>query len=157
MKRIVVIASLVSLLATPASAQLSAADRAAVLAPVHRLFDAMRGGDSAGVRAVFHPAAYLATALVRQGSPHVEVDSLDAFVVAVGAPHDEAWDERIESEEVRVDGPLATVWTEYSFFAGGKFSHCGVDAFQLARAADGWRIIVLTDTRRREGCRGGGR
>ena len=26
---------------------------------------------------------------------------------------------------------LATVWVKYAFYAGGEFSHCGVDAFQL--------------------------
>lgn len=141
------------LVAAPLSAQQPDRERAAVLAPVQRLFDAMRSGDSAGVRAVFHPAAFLAAAVVRQGVPDLQVDSLDAFVRAVGTPHDEVWDERIHGEEVRIDGPLATVWTEYSFYAGGRFSHCGVDAFQLARSAEGWRIIALTDTRRRDGCR----
>jgi hypothetical protein len=32
-----------------------------------------------------------------------------------------------------LDGPLASVWAEYSFYAGEKFSHCGIDAFQLAQ------------------------
>jgi len=137
-------------------AQESSSDRAAVLATVHRLFDAMRTGDSTGVRAVFHPAALLATAAVREWAPRIQVDTLEAFIRAVGTPHDEAWDERIHGEEVRIDGPLASVWTEYSFYAGAQLSHCGVDAFQLARAAEGWRIIALSDTRRREGCRGGG-
>lgn len=131
-------------------------ERAAVLAAVHRLFDGMRAGDSAAVRAVFHPAAFLATAVVREGTPQLQVDKLDEFVQAVGTPHEEIWDERVHGEEVRIDGALATVWTEYSFYAGGKFSHCGVDAFQLARSVAGWRIIALTDTRRREGCRDGG-
>ena len=142
----------------PVSAQVSDTERQAVLATVHRLFDGMRAGDSAAVRAAFHPNAYLATALSGGDGPTLRVDTLEAFVQAVGSPHGEAWDERIYGEEVRIDGPLATVWTEYSFFVGPKFSHCGVDAFQLARTAGGWRIIALTDTRRREGCRdvGGG-
>jgi hypothetical protein len=127
--------------------------RQAVLASVHRLFDAMRKGDSAGVRAAFHPRALLATATVRQGVPSVEVDTLDAFVRAVGTPHDEVWDERVLSEKVEIDGPLASVWTEYAFYAGDEFSHCGIDAFQVAQTPEGWRIIALTDTRRRDGCR----
>lgn len=142
----------VALLPARGVAQEASADSAAVLATVHRLFDAMRAGDSAGVRAAFHPAALLATAEVRKGTPQVQVDKLEGFVQAVGTPHDEVWDERIQGQEVRIDGPLAAVWTEYSFYAGSKFSHCGVDAFHLARAADGWRIIALSDTRRREGC-----
>lgn len=143
---------LLCLAATPLAAQSNDAERKAVLATVHRLFDGMRKGDSSVVRAVFHPQAFLATALVRQGTPVVQVDTLEAFVRAVGTPHDEAWDERLRNERVEMDGPLATVWTEYSFYAGEKFSHCGVDAIQLARTAEGWRIVALTDTRRRQDC-----
>ena len=152
----VLVCGLLGVISAPAYAQQADSVRTAVLATVHRLFDGMRAGDSGAVRAVFHPAAFLATAVVRQGAPEVQVDKLDGFVQAVGTPHDEVWDERVVSEEVRIDGALATVWTEYSFYAGAKFSHCGVDAFQLARTDGGWRIIALTDTRRQEGCKRGG-
>jgi hypothetical protein len=152
MRVFALVSSLVLLAAPAALAQAPDPEREAILAPVRRLFDAMRKGDSAAVRAAFHPRAFLATALVRQGVPTLEVDSLDAFVRAVGTPHDEVWDERVISEKIEVDGPLASVWVEYAFYAGDTFSHCGIDAFQVARAPGGWRIIALTDTRRREGC-----
>jgi hypothetical protein len=141
---------------TAGIAQRGDPERQAVLATIHRLFDGMRNGDSAAVRAAFHPSAYLATALQPPTGPVLRIDTLETFIRAVGSPRDQVWDERVGNEEVRMDGPLATVWTEYSFFAGTKFSHCGVDAFQLARTGEGWRIIALTDTRRREGCRDGG-
>ena len=53
---------------------------------------------------------------------------------------------------VQVDGNLASVWVEYSFYIGPRLSHCGVDAFQLARDASGWKIVAIADTRRRLGC-----
>lgn len=134
------------------AAQTADSTRLAVLAPVRQLFDGMRRGDSAMVRAAFHPQAFLATTVERAGAPAVQVDTLDAFIRAVGAPHEDVWDERLLSERLEIDGPLATAWTEYVFYAGEKFSHCGVNAFQLARTTGGWRIIALTDTRRREGC-----
>ena len=150
--------ALTAMIPGAAAAQRGDPQRQAVLATIHRVFDGMRAGDSATIRAAFHPAAYLATALHPPSGPALRVDTLEAFIRAVGTPHEEVWDERVTSEEVRIDGPLATVWSEYSFFAGTRFSHCGVNAFQLARTADGWRIIALTDTRRRDGCRhaGGG-
>jgi hypothetical protein len=123
-----------------------------VLATVRGLFDAMRAGDSARVRASFDPAAALGTARERDGRPVFERDSVGAVVRAVGTPHADVWDERLYRPEVRVDGPLASVWTEYAFYAGPRFSHCGVDAIQLARTAAGWRIVSLVDTRRRTGC-----
>jgi ketosteroid isomerase-like protein len=135
------------------TAPATADTRAEALAVVKRLFDAMRAGDSAAVRAVFHPQAQLSSALVgRDGAPQVRIDSLASFLRAVGTPHPEVWDERTSGEVVHVDGPLAVVWTRYAFYAGQKFSHCGVDAFQIAQTSAGWRIVSLIDTRQRTGC-----
>ncbi len=131
----------------------TAADRAAVLAVVHRLFDAMRQGDSARLRSTFHPEARLGTVGVREGVPMVRFEAVDGFAQALGGkPAEQVWDERLYNEVVHVDGGLATVWTEYDFYLGDRFSHCGVDSFQLARTADGWKIFSIADTRRREGC-----
>jgi hypothetical protein len=145
---------LVSVLAgAPSAAGAQEAEEAAVMAVVGGLFDAMRAGDSAAMRAVLDPSATGATAFVRDGAPTLTREaSLEGFVQAVGTPHDEVWDERIWDAEVRVDGLLATAWMNYAFFAGDTFSHCGVNAFQLFRGADGWKIFHIADTRRREGC-----
>jgi reactive intermediate/imine deaminase len=139
--------------ASPTSLRAQAADdRAAVMAVVKRLFDGMRAGDSAMVRSTLHPNAQLATALIRDGKPVVQIDDLNQFIRAIGTPRKEVWDERISNERVEIDGPLASVWTDYSFYVDDTFSHCGVDAFQLARSDGGWRIMALADTRRRQGC-----
>ncbi len=53
---------------------------------------------------------------------------------------------------VRIRDNLATMWIEYAFFRGEQMSHCGEDAFQLARTEEGWKIIALADTQRTEGC-----
>lgn len=127
-------------------------DRPAILSVIHRLFDGMRRGDSAMVRATFHPRASLTTAVVRQGKPAVLFEEVGSFVQAVGTPHDSVWDERITNEVVLQDGTLAVVWTDYRFYVGDRFSHCGVDAFQLAKEDAEWKIVALTDTRRRQGC-----
>ena len=130
-----------------------AADERAVAEVVTRLFDAMRARDTAAMRAAFVPGAVLATTGVRDGRPTVSYDSLGAFLRSVGgAPAGLVLDERLYGTEVRVSDGLASVWTEYDFYAGPRFSHCGVDALHLARTADGWRIVALADTRRREGC-----
>ena len=47
---------------------------------------------------------------------------------------------------------MANVWTAYSFYFDGKFSHCGVNSFQLLKEAGEWKIFYLVDTRRKEGC-----
>jgi hypothetical protein len=128
--------------------------RASVMAVVKQLFDGMRKGDSAMVRATFHPRAQLASVGARAGVPVVAFDSLAQFARAVGTPHADMWDERTHDEMVHIDGGMAAVWAPYEFYAGTKFSHCGVDSFQLARTPDGWKIIGLVDTRQRTGCPG---
>jgi hypothetical protein len=54
--------------------------------------------------------------------------------------------ERIWNPEVRVHGLIATVWAPYDFWTDGKFSHCGIDAFDLIKTADGWKISGGTFT-----------
>jgi hypothetical protein len=142
-----------ALVGSPARALAQENEDAAVMAVVDALFDAMRAGDSSAMRAVLHSSVTGASTFVREGVPTLTREaSLEGFVQAVGTPHEEVWDERIWNTEVRVDGTLATVWTQYAFYAGEEFSHCGVDAFQLFRAEGGWKIFHIADTRRREGC-----
>ncbi len=141
-------------LALPAVAH-AQSEEDAVRAAVDGLFDAMRAGDSTAFRAALLPQARLVSAGQRDGQPALEVEeTLDDFVTAVGTTHEDVWDERLSDVEVRIDGRLATVWAEYEFYLGDRFSHCGVDAFQLFKGADGWRIFQIADTRRREGCEG---
>jgi hypothetical protein len=137
--------------AAPASAQQD--DEAAVRAVITRLFDGMRAGNGAVFAEVFTPDARLQTAGVgRDGAPVLGSMPLDAFAAMVSQPRDFVLDERITAWDVRIDGPLAVVTVDYSFYAGERFSHCGIDAFQLFKAADGWKIFQLTDTRRTTGC-----
>lgn len=123
----------------------------AVRATIDALFDGMRTGDSSAVRVVFHADARLHTALGPRDTSTVTRTLLDAFVEAVGQPHEEVWDERIWDVEIRVDGPLASAWVPYVFYHGTERSHCGVNALQLVQQGNDWRIVQLTDTQR-QGC-----
>lgn len=152
-KLLVCIAAALAALLPSAQARAQQAEEQAVRAVVDRLFTGMRQADSAAVRSVFHPQARLATVAVRpSGETVVREEMPSAFVQAVGTPHDQVWDERISNVQVRIDGPLAMAWMDYSFYLGSQLSHCGVNLFQLAKVAEGWKIISITDTRRREGC-----
>ena len=142
---------LLSGLVLPASAQADP-EPAAVLAVVARLFDGMRRHDSGMVRSVFAAESRLLGVSMRTGTPVVQVTSVDDFVKAVGSATGDPWDERTYDPEVRIDDRLATVWARYDFLLGPRWSHCGVDAFMLAKLADGWKITQIADTRQRERC-----
>lgn len=135
----------------------SAEEQQAVKAPIQELFDGMRAGDSSRVRSAFHPDATLQTiAKNNKGETIIRSQPVDGFVKAVGTPREEVFDERIWGYDIRIDGALATVWTPYSFFLSDKFSHCGVNAFQLVKTSKGWKISQIIDTRRRDNCRESG-
>lgn len=121
---------------------------------VKMMFDGMRAGDSAMVSAAFSDNIQMFTIFKTKKGDHMLIqDKPQKFLDAVGTPHEVVWDEIIWSYDVRIDGLLANVWTEYSFYAGDKFSHCGVNDFQLFKSKDnGWEIINITDTRRRSNC-----
>lgn len=124
-----------------------------VLTPIHQLFDGMRAGDSSMVRMAFHPTARLQTTFTdKEGKPQIQTGDLEKFLVSIGSPRDQVYDEQIWSYDVKIEDNLATVWTPYTFYLGERLSHCGVNAFQLANTEDGWKIIQITDTRKKEGC-----
>ena len=124
-----------------------------VIDVVRRLFDAMRAQDSAAARVLFEPGTRLQSVGRRAGGPVVvSEDSIGMWLRSIGTPHTETYDERIANERVLIDEPYAVAWVDYTFYLGDRKSHCGVDAFQLVRRSEGWRIFSITDTRRRENC-----
>lgn len=129
------------------------ADEQAIADVVETLFDGMRAGDSSMVRSVFHPQVRMVTSFRNQQGPQVNVENdLTGFVTAVGTPHEEVWNEKIANLRIMTDGDFGMAWMEYGFFAGERFSHCGIDLMELVRTSTGWKIIHLADTRRRAGC-----
>jgi len=124
-----------------------------VKAVVTRLFDGMKNSDASVIRESFADSAILQTiGRSREGNTVIRTDQVSAFVESIGKLTKGDADERIQFETVKIDGPLAIVWTPYKFYYKGQFSHCGVNSFQLVRINGNWRIQYLIDTRRRQGC-----
>lgn len=118
-----------------------------------RLFDGMQKGDSAQVHSCFADVVTMHSVYAnKQGKPVLKAGDLNGFLVAVGTPHDEVWNEQITKTEILIDANMAHVWTDYTLYLGDQLSHCGVNSFQLAKLNQGWKIVNLMDTRRREGC-----
>jgi hypothetical protein len=137
--------------AAQAGAQ-QADEREAVMAPIRQLFDGMRQHDSVAVQSAFAPEGRLLSVDARSGSVVLRVIRPEQFAGAVGRAQGAAWDEPIYDPEIRIDGDLAMVWARYDFLLGTTWSHCGVDAFMLAKLADGWKITQIADTRQQTGC-----
>ena len=124
-----------------------------VKATINTLFAAMKNGDASLFKTVFSDSAVLQTiSRSKEGKTHVVSESIDEFAAFVGKLKKDSADERISFETIKMDGPLAVVWTPYNFYYNGAFSHCGVNSFQLVRFDGIWKIQYLIDTRRRQGC-----
>lgn len=138
-------------ISTGVFAQQSATD--AVKQSVNTMFDAMRKGDSTLLKSVFSKDMVLQSISTgKDGKAVLKTENGQDFAKSIGTPHTAVYDERIAFGDVKIDGELANVWAPYQFYLGDKFSHCGVDVFQLMKTADGWKIIYIVDTRRKDNC-----
>ncbi|MBS1753315.1 MAG: nuclear transport factor 2 family protein [Ferruginibacter sp.] len=123
-----------------------------VKAVINNLFKAMKTSDTVLLKTVFTDSAILQTINTRSGKVVVETDEVSAFIESIGKlPAGDA-DEQVSFDVVKVDADLAIAWTPYKFYYKGKFSHCGVNSFQLVRINNVWKIQYLIDTRRRNNC-----
>lgn len=124
-----------------------------VKATVNAMFAAMKNSDAKTLLNCFGDSAVLQTiSRTREGAIVVRNESIAAFAQQVAGLPVNAADERISFETIKTDGPLAMVWTPYNFYLNGKFSHCGVNSFQLVKLNGIWKIQYIIDTRRRTGC-----
>ena len=150
MKRILILLTALMFISTFIKAQ-SAED--SVKAVVNQLFAAMKGANAVMLKETFADSAVLQTIRRKQdGTFFVQDEKVSDFVGQIGKAKKDSLDERITFETVKVDGPLAIAWTPYKFYYAGKFSHCGVNSFQLVRINGRWKIQFLIDTRRRQNC-----
>ncbi len=130
-----------------------ASDREAVLAVVQKFFDTMASADVAGQRAILVPEGrFFALAQPKPGEPQplrtfTNQESVDRLATEKRKLHERMW-----NPEIHIHGPIAVVWMPYDFWVDGKFSHCGVDAFNLVKTAEGWKIAGGLYTVERTGC-----
>lgn len=124
-----------------------------IMQTINTMFTAMRKGDSTMLRSTFAKGiAFHSVANKKDGTTTLEIENPDDFIKLVGTPHKGVYDERVTFSDIKIDGPLASVWAPYKFYLDDKYSHCGVDVFQLMKTADGWKIIYIVDTRRKDNC-----
>lgn len=116
-----------------------AADREAVLKTVRAFFDTMTARDVDGARKILMPQGRFHAMRIQDGKPDARAFSNEEYFSQL-ASSKQVMRERIWNPEVRIHGLIATVWAPYDFWIDGKFSHCGIDAFDLIRTEEGWKI-----------------
>ena len=151
-------AVLLAILLVPAAARtqekaapVASEEREQVIAAVQQLFDAMAAHDVEGVRRVMIPEGRLFSTSGGRDASAVRSRSNQEFTDDLGKRSQKLL-ERIWNIEVRVHGNIATLWASFDFHLDGKFSHCGVDAFDLVKTTGGWKIAGGMYTIERTGC-----
>ena len=120
---------------------------------VQTLFLAMKNADATLLKTTFADSAILQTIVTdKQGFVKVRNERLKDFVDFIAKEEKGNADEKITFETIKIDGTLAFVWAPYKFYYKGKFSHCGVNSFQLVKLSGHWKIQYLIDTRRKDNC-----
>ena len=124
-----------------------------VKAVINKMFTAMQNADGDLLKTCFADSVIFQT-IGRDKAGNLVVQNEDpaGFADVVSKEKAGNLDEQIVFDVVKTDGPLAIAWTPYKFYYAGKFSHCGVDSYQLVRINGEWKIQYIIDTRRRTGC-----
>ncbi len=124
-------------------------------ATIDTFFEGFHKGDTILMKSVMSDKIIMQTAFrTKEGEDKLVEDSPANVLKAIATrTADQKWDERLLSYNIQIDGNMANVWTPYEFWFNDKFSHCGVNSFQLFKDGATWKIIYLIDTRRRSTCK----
>lgn len=122
---------------------------------VIQFFDAFHKQDSVAMKKVVSEDITLQSiGKNREGVTELKLEVFNDFLKSiVSIPKEKKFEEKLLDFKIRVDGDMANAWTPYEFYLDGKFSHCGVNSFQMVKLKGVWKIIYLIDTRRKEGCK----
>ncbi|MEO9513561.1 MAG: nuclear transport factor 2 family protein [Flavobacteriaceae bacterium] len=93
------------------------------------------------------------TARNKQGKTLFKTEEFEKLITSITSiPDSVNFEEKLTSWSIQVDRTMANAWVGYEFWINDKFSHCGINSFQLINFDGEWKIIYLIDTRGRAGC-----
>lgn len=139
--------------ATAGARETTEQERVAVLASIQSFMDALRTKDTTAMN--MHVDSLTRLTLIRptrEGGTRVVVMTGAQFIRAVTQPGQPGIDEPIRNPVVHVSGNLASVWAEYQVRRDTTVTHCGFDAFHLARRDGRWKLLNISDTYQPTGC-----
>ena len=114
---------------------------------IQNMFQAMLQADTSSLRTCFSDKVIFQTIVNKPEGAMISTVSINDFIQSIGKQAPNALDERIEFGAIQVDPLMATVWTPYTFYLKGQYSHKGINSFQLVKFKEGWKIQYLIDTR----------
>lgn len=127
-------------------------DHDAVKEKIDSFFIAMTNADSVWMESNLMPETVLTTVKGAE-SKNMSITKLE-FIQSLLKSKDAKVkiDERLLNYSIRIDQNFAIVTTDYSLYVNDKFIHCGVNLFTLVKTTNSWKIMQISDTRRKENC-----
>ncbi|SIN95185.1 nuclear transport factor 2 family protein [Algoriphagus halophilus] len=117
------------------------------------MFDGMRAKNAEQIISAFSEDAIMQTIQNKPEGTVIGNNTVAEFANSIASvPAETYLDERLTDFVIKVDANMATAWTPYQFYVNEKFSHCGVNSFQLVKFEGEWKIVYIIDTRRKEAC-----
>ena len=124
-----------------------------IRATIDKMFASMYKADTAALRTCFTPGAkFMTYSYDAKGNPRAKGEAVADFLRGIGLMGAANMEERLTGWQCLIDDGIASVWTPYELYFENKFSHCGVNSFQLISVQGEWKISMITDTRRKVGC-----
>lgn len=114
---------------------------------INNMFQAMKQADTVLLKSCFADKVIFQTIINKPDGVVVSNQTVNDFIQSIGKQTANALDERIEFGAIQIEPLMATVWTPYSFYYKGNYSHKGVNSFQLVKFKEGWKIQYIIDTR----------
>jgi hypothetical protein len=136
-----------NLIAQSTNTTLSATSEKEVKQVIQNMFHAMQQADTSLLKTCFSDKVIFQTILNQPEGAIIKTESVNNFIQSIGKQTPNVLDERIEFGAIQIDPLMATVWTPYTFYYKGQYSHKGVNSFQLVKLKEGWKIQYLIDTR----------
>lgn len=120
---------------------------------INTMFLGMKNSDTTLVKSCFSTTAILQTfSKNKEGKTVITTETPEDFAKVIATIPPGAADEQIVFSDIKIDGPMAAVWTPFKLYFNGKFYSCGVNSFQVVRINNSWKIQYILDTRRKNDC-----
>jgi len=136
-----------TLIAQTSNSVPSASSEKEVKQVIQNMFHAMLQADTTLLRTCFSDKVIFQTIVTKPEGAMINTVSINDFIQNIGKQTPNVLDERIEFGAIQIDPLMATVWTPYTFYLKGQYSHKGINSFQLVKFKEGWKIQYLIDTR----------
>lgn len=117
-------------------------DRQQVLDVAQKFFDALAAHDADAMRAMVLPGTQVTSTRPAANAHAVGRRAIEDDLAKMPASRDR-YLERMWNPTVLVHDRIATLWAPYDFHLNGRFSHTGIDVFNLIKTDGGWKIAGL--------------